>query len=52
MYANEAAAALGWQLEMLSAGTDREIDEVFASLSEKRIGALGPRFDQMVTNPR
>jgi putative ABC transport system substrate-binding protein len=35
-----AAAALGRQIEVLSAGTSRAIDDAFASLAQRRVGAL------------
>ena len=38
--AQMAAAAIGWPLEVLIATTNREIDAAFASLVQKRVGAL------------
>jgi putative tryptophan/tyrosine transport system substrate-binding protein len=38
--AQSAAAAIGRQVEILFAGTDREIDAAFANLAQKRIDAL------------
>jgi putative tryptophan/tyrosine transport system substrate-binding protein len=38
--AQAAAAALGRSLEVLSAGTNREIEVVFAGLAQKRVDAL------------
>jgi putative ABC transport system substrate-binding protein len=38
--AQEAAAAIGRPLEVLSAGTNREIDAVFASLAQKQVDAV------------
>jgi putative ABC transport system substrate-binding protein len=38
--AQTAAAALGRQIEVLTAGTNAEIDTAFASLVQKRVGAL------------
>jgi len=38
--AQMAAAAIGWPLEVLFATTNREIDAAFASLVQKRVGAL------------
>jgi putative ABC transport system substrate-binding protein len=38
--AQSAAAALGRQMEILFAGTDREIDGAFAELGQKRLYAF------------
>src|SRR5262249_12151678 len=38
--AREATAAIGRPLEVVSAGTNREIESAFASLAQKRIEAL------------
>jgi putative tryptophan/tyrosine transport system substrate-binding protein len=35
-----AASTIGRQIEVLSAGTNRDIDTVFASLAQKRLAAL------------
>jgi putative ABC transport system substrate-binding protein len=39
-YIQAAAVALGRQIEVLPTASSREIDEVFASLAQKQIGAL------------
>jgi putative tryptophan/tyrosine transport system substrate-binding protein len=38
--AQEAGLAIGRQIDILTAGTDREIDKAFASLIQKRVDAL------------
>ncbi len=38
--AQSAASAVGWQIEILTAGTNREIDTAFASLMQQRADAL------------
>ena len=38
--AQEAGSAIGRQIDILTAGTDREIDMAFASLVQKRVDAL------------
>ncbi len=42
----------GWQVEVVTAGTDREIDAVFANLMQKPGGALIVSPDALFTNRR
>jgi putative ABC transport system substrate-binding protein len=44
-----AAAAIGLQLEILRASTDREIDAAFTSITQKRIDALAVMPDNLFT---
>jgi len=50
--AQASAAAIGRQLEILAAGTNREIDAAFASLVQKRANALLIGPDVFFTNRR
>jgi putative ABC transport system substrate-binding protein len=50
--AQAAAATVGRQIEVLFAGTNREIDTAFASLVEKRADALLVSPDVLFTNRR
>jgi putative tryptophan/tyrosine transport system substrate-binding protein len=50
--AQASAAAIGWQLEILAASTNREIDAAFASLVQKRADALLIGPDVFFTNRR
>jgi putative ABC transport system substrate-binding protein len=52
MDARAAAAAIGRQVEVLSVGTNREIDAAFASLIQKRIDALLVAPDPLFVNRR
>src|SRR5262249_60697396 len=45
-----AAAAIGLNVQILKAGTDREIDTAFASLVQARTGALLVGGDPFFTN--
>jgi putative tryptophan/tyrosine transport system substrate-binding protein len=47
-----AAAAIGRQLEILSASTDREIDSAFTSIAQKRVDALLVMPDNLFTSRR
>jgi putative ABC transport system substrate-binding protein len=50
--AQAAGPALGRQIEILTAGTNREIDTVFASLAQKRVDALLVNPDPLFVNRR
>jgi putative ABC transport system substrate-binding protein len=50
--AQAAAAALGRQLEVFTASTDREIDAAFTSIAQKRIEALLVSPDNFFPNRR
>src|SRR5438132_893772 len=47
-----AAATIGWQMELLTASTIRDIDTAFASLVQKRADALVIAPDALFTNRR
>src|SRR5438094_102555 len=48
----EAAASIGGTIELLSAGTSREIDAAFAGLAEKRVEALVVTPNQLFIDRR
>jgi len=50
--AKTAASAMGWQVEIVKAGTNREIDSAFSVLKEKRVDALLVAPDTLLANRR
>jgi ABC-type uncharacterized transport system substrate-binding protein len=50
--AQEAARALGWQVRILNAGSEPDIDAAFATLAEQRISALLVGADPFFSSER
>ena len=50
--AQSAAAAIGWQIEVVTAGSNRDIDTAFASVAAKRSDALLVGADAMFLDRR
>ena len=50
--AKAAASAMGWQVEIVKASTNREIDVAFATIKEKRVDALLVAPDTLMANRR
>jgi len=50
--AKAAASAMGWQVEIVKASTNREIDSAFSVLKEKRVDALLVAPDTLLANRR
>ena len=50
--AQEAARALGWQVRILNAGSESDIDTAFATLAEQRISALLVGADPFFSSER
>ena len=50
--AREAASAVGWQIEVLTASTNLDIDTAFASLVQKRADALLVSPEPLLTTRR
>jgi ABC transporter substrate binding protein len=50
--AKTAASAMGWQVEIVKASTNREIDSAFSVLKEKRVDALLVAPDTLLANRR
>jgi putative tryptophan/tyrosine transport system substrate-binding protein len=50
--AQAGASTIGWQVDVVHASTNRDIDAAFASLEQKRAGALFVSADQFFTSRR
>jgi putative tryptophan/tyrosine transport system substrate-binding protein len=50
--AQAGASTIGWQVDVVHASTNRDIDAAFASLKQKRAGALFVSADQFFTSRR
>jgi putative ABC transport system substrate-binding protein len=50
--AQAGASAIGWQVDVAYAGTDRDIDAAFARLEQKQAGAVFVSADQFFTSRR
>jgi putative ABC transport system substrate-binding protein len=50
--AQAGASTIGWQVDVVYAGTNRDIDAAFASLEQKRAGAVFVSADQFFTSRR
>jgi ABC-type uncharacterized transport system substrate-binding protein len=50
--ARAAAASVGWQIEVLAASSNRDIDVAFASLAQKQVGALLVGVDSLFLSRR
>src|ERR1700737_4053291 len=50
--AQAGASTIGWQVEVIYASTNRDIDAAFASLEQKRVDAVFISSDQFVTSRR
>ncbi|PWT87301.1 MAG: ABC transporter substrate-binding protein [Proteobacteria bacterium] len=50
--AQAGASTIGWQVDVVYAGTNRDIDAAFASLEQKRAGAIFVSADQFLTSRR
>jgi putative ABC transport system substrate-binding protein len=50
--AQAGASAIGWQVDVVYASTDRDIDAAFANLEQKRAGAVFVSADQFFTSRR